>query len=209
MPDLAWPPYLLASFTRGTADWFTGDIRLFPDSRDARGDIPLSRLAGRVTSVALGYSPGGPITDLCEYKQVQPSFAADTLTVKDPASGWSHVFFGGNYPVMYRLPLHLANDTTAPLRVELWLCANDRFGVDTVAGVWLDGRLTRSRVPAIVKGRRWRAHSLALAPGERAAVEPLIVALGGRWGGLVASLTATPPDSPPPVTPALPGDTRD
>ena len=143
MPDLAWPPYLLASFTRGTGDWFTGDIGILPQARDARGGIPLSRLAGKITSVAFGYSPGGPVTDLCEYKQVQPSFASDTLTVKDPASGWSHVFFGGNYPVMYRLPLALSNDTTGTLRVSCG-CAQ------TTASAWTPW-------PACGSTAAWRA----------------------------------------------------
>lgn len=189
MPDLAWPPHLLASFSRGCVDWFTADVDLLPEARDAKGDLPVGALPARVSSVAFGYSPGGPITNLCEYKVVQPTFLHDIMRVPDPLTGWDHVFFGGNYPAMYRFRLPLVNDTTAPVTLNFHLAANDRFGVHSTAGVWLEGRFHRAVTPAIVRGDRWRVWSVRLAPGQRHAVDMTVVALGGLWGGFVGSLS--------------------
>ncbi len=192
MPDLAWQPWLLASFTRGTAPWFTGTVALLPERRDAAGDIPLSAFRGQVSSLAFGYSPGGPVTDLCEYKAVQPTFVRDELVVRDPLTGWSHPFFGGNYPVRYRVRLPVRNDLDRPARLDAFLASNDQFGVDTAAGIWVDGRLTHREVPALKKGARWHAWSLSLRPGERGVAECEVIALGGRWGAIILSVVARP-----------------
>lgn len=201
MPDLAWPPYLLASFSRGSVGWNAARIELLTRSRDSQGRIPVSVLAGAVQSVAFGASPGGPITDLCHYAVVAPTFAEDMVDVKDPVTSWSHVFFGGNYPIRYRLRLPLLNDTGSTATVRLWLASNDRFGVDTLAGLWTAdaGRpegseasdpMSWARVPALPRRERWRAVSVTLAPGEHWETRFVIVPLGSRWGGLVASLEA-------------------
>ena len=170
-------------------DWFTADVYLLPEARDAKGDLPVGALPARVSSIAFGYSPGGPITNLCEYKVVQPTFRHDIMRVPDPLTRWDHVFFGGNYPAMYRVRLPLVNDTTAPVTLNFHLASNDRFGVHSTAGVWLEGRLHRAVTPAIVRGDRWRVWSVRLAPGQRHAVDMTVVALGGLWGGFVGSLS--------------------
>ncbi|MEI7635384.1 MAG: hypothetical protein WCK47_14020 [bacterium] len=188
MPDLAWPPYLLASFTRGAAEWNSAGINILPGGRTPQGSLPLSVLIGAPKSIAFGYSPGGPITKLCEYKAVQPTFNQDNYYVKDPVSGYEHVFFGGNYPVRYKLPLPLENDTEATRTVSLYLASNDKFNVDSIAGVWSGGRFLSKRVPGLKAGRHWRIFRATLYPRARMRDEIVIVPLGSRWGGLVATL---------------------
>jgi hypothetical protein len=189
MPDLAWPPYLLASFTRGLADWFTARVELLPDLRNARGELPVSAFGNGVCSVALGYSPGGPITKLSEYKHVAPTFARDSMMVRDPVTSYSHHFFGGNYPVVYDASTALVNDTSGTVTVRLWLCSNDRFNVDSFVGVWNAAakRMLWSRVPSMPRNNRWNPVSMKLRAGERQVLEAVMVPLGSRWGGFVAS----------------------
>jgi len=188
MPDLAWPPYLLASFTRGSADWNSAAVTLFPSSRTPQGQLPLSVIAGQPKAFAVGYSPGGPITQLCEYKAVQPTFPQDDYFVKDPVSGFSHVFFGGNYPVRYKLPLPLANDTGATKTVTLYLSSNDKYNVDSIAGAWVGDKFLSKRVPGVKTSTQWRVFRTVLPPGASMSDEVVIVPLGSRWGGLVATL---------------------
>jgi hypothetical protein len=192
MPDLAWPPYLLASFTRGSADWNSARVELFAEQRDRSGDLPISVLGNCISSIALGYSPGGPITKLSEYKNVAPTFARDSLVVRDPVTSYSHHFFGGNYPIMYDVSTPLVNDTSSSVKVRLWLCSNDRFNVDSIVGVWLPllKTMTWARVPAMPKNNRWSPLSITLGPGRRGTLEAILIPLGSRWGGFVASWEA-------------------
>lgn len=198
MPDLAWPPYMLASFTRGSADWYTARVQLMPGWRNASGELPISKLQHVLTSVALAYSPGGPITKLSEYKYVAPSFARDSLMVRDPVTSYSHHFFGGNYPVVYDATTSFVNDTSDTMQVRLWLCSNDRFNVDSFVGVWnaLSRQMLWARVPSMPKNNRWNPVSLLMAPGAREALPAVIVPLGSRWGGFVASWEVSfPPEN--------------
>ncbi len=192
-PDLAWPPYLLASFTRGTADWNAAGIDLYPALRDGQGSIALSKLEDGARSMAIGYSPGGPITNLCEYRAVEPTFAADVLSVRDPLSGKSHVFFGGNYPIMYHVNLPLVNDSDRERTVNFYLCSNDVYSVDTLAGVWIGGKMLHRRVTLMAYYENWKVVSVTLKPGERDLVETIIVPLGSRWGGMIATVEVTTP----------------
>lgn len=195
MPDLAWPPYLLASFTRGSCDWNTARVDLFPEQRDAEGSIPLSLLKEPLYSVAIAYSPGGPITNLCKYKAVEPTFAEDRLEAKDPLSGKSHVFFGGNYPIMYKMAVPIVNDTTSAKTFNVSLCSNDVYNVDTIAGVWIGGQMLHRRVPVLGKDQQWKVAALTLEPGRRDTVEMILIPLGSRWGGMIASIGVTSPGS--------------
>lgn len=194
MPDLAWPPYLLASFTRGSADWNSARVEILPNTRTAQGDLPVSAVAGAAQSVALAYSPGGPITTLSEYKAVSPTFARDSLVVKDPVSSYTHHFFGGNYPIVYDASTAFVNDTTQTVQVRLWICSNDRFNVDSFVGVWFTGarRMAWARVPAMAKNNRWNPASVTIAPGQRETLAAVLVPLGSRWGGFVASWDVEP-----------------
>ena len=190
MPDIAWPPYLLASFSRGLIDWFTADLELLPEARAENGALPLSAFkANEATSLSFGYSPGGPITNLCDYRAVQATFVNDVMRVKDPLSGWDHAFFGGNYPAIYRFEFPLANDSRATRTLSFHLASNDRFGVNSTAGVLVDGRFLRAVTPALMKESRWHVWSLTLGPGEERRVKMSIVPLGGLWGGFVGTFT--------------------
>lgn len=192
MPDLALAPTLWPSFTRGTGEWNAAEVLWFPERRTAGGRIALSRVEPGAYSVAFGDSPGGPLNKPCVYTAVAPSFAEDEYPVFDPVSGETHLFFGGNYPVMYSLRAPLVNDTPEPRRVSLYLCANDKFKVDSILGVWMEGRMSGRRTPMWERNERWRVWTLELAPGEMQTVECLVVALGGRWGGAVATLAIEP-----------------
>jgi hypothetical protein len=119
---------------------------------------------------------------------VEPAFAADQYYVTDPVSGHRHVFFGGNYPVCYRMPLPLANDTADTRTVTLHLSANDRLYVDSLAGVWLAGRFDWRRVAGSHTDAHWRFCRVVLAPGAHETVTPVIVSPGSRWGGLIFSI---------------------
>ncbi len=190
MPDMAWAPHILASFSRGLIDWFTADVAILPEARGEKGQLPLSAFAaGEATSLAFGYSPGGPINNLCDYRAVQPTFVNDVMRVLDPLSGWDHVFFGGNYPAIYRFELPLVNDSRATRTLSFHLASNDRFGVHSTAGVWVDGRFLRAVTPALKEESRWHVWSLTLAAGESRTVKMTIVPLGGLWGGFVGTYT--------------------
>ncbi len=188
MPDIAWPPYLLASFTRGTVDWNGADITYFPGLRDNKNRILLSGLEENIYSIAIAYSPGGPVDDLCKYKVVEPTFEEDVLMVEDPLSGKSHLFFGGNYPIMYHFSLPFVNDTDKTKVAGFYLASNDVFNVDTIAGVWIDGELHHKRVPAIGRNQHWPVFEVRLEPGQQKETELIVVPLGSRWGGMIASL---------------------
>jgi hypothetical protein len=188
MPDLSWPPYLLASFSRGGTDWNAAEIDLFPRRRNHNGRIKMSECDDRISSFAFAYSPGGPITDLCRYNAVAPTWVDDYFSVKDPLSKWSHPFFGGNYPVMYRFRLPLINDTDRYQTLNFYLASNDRFGVDTLAGVWIDGQMLNDRVALWKKNEHWRIFSVTLAPGEEYEQAFVVVPLGSRWGGMIGSV---------------------
>lgn len=194
MPDLAWPPYLLASFTRGTAEWSGGEVSLFPERRDVQGNIRLSMLEDFVYSLAIGYSPGGPIDKLCLYKAVVPTFAGDKLIVRDPVSGKSHPFFGGNYPIRYDLSVPVLNDTEEEKVIDLYLCSNDKYGVDTWAGAWISGKFYNRRVEALFKNRHWKLLTMTVKPGEAENVDLTVVPLGGRWGGMILSMEVNTPN---------------
>lgn len=188
MPDIAWPPYLLASFTRGTVDWNAADIIYFPDLRDSKQRIPFSRLEDKIYSIAIAYSPGGPVDDLCKYKVIEPTFEEDILMVEDPLSGKSHLFFGGNYPIMYHFSIPLVNDTEDKKVARFYLCSNDVFNVDTIAGVWIEGEMHHKRVPAIGRNKHWPVFKVLLEPGQTKNPDFIVVPLGSRWGGMIASL---------------------
>ncbi len=188
MPDLALPDYLLASFTRGTSDWNTGIITLFPGSRGTDNHISLAQVQDGIYSFAVGYSPGGPLNNLCTYNAVEPTFTMDTLEVEDPVSGKSHLFFGGNYPIMYQCSLPMKNDTQATKTISLYICSNDRFNVDTIAGVWIKGKMLHRRVPVFKTEKHWRVFTLELQPGEKYELPFTLIPLGSRWGGMIASL---------------------
>lgn len=186
MPDLSQPDYLEPSFTRGTSDWNTAEIELFPALRDAHNALPVSKVADGIYAVAFAYSPGGPLSDLCRYKAVDNTFSEDVLDVKDPVSGMSHPFFGGNYPVMYRFSLPLNNDTETTRSINMYLCSNDTLNVDTIAGVWIQERMLHCRVPMYPRGEYWRVFSVAMKPRSREVVEFVVIPLGSRWGGMIA-----------------------
>jgi len=185
--DLTWAPKYDPAFIRGTAPWFTGMIKLFPQNRTQTGDIPVSAFGDKVNSVAFGYSPGGPITNLCLYNAVAPSFADDICMVLDPVSKKKHVFFGGNYPIVYSFDLPLFNDLDCPVEIEFLLSSNDVFGVNTYVGVWMNEKVVERDAPAIVKNNRLHVWKLKLAPNERYLANMRVVPLGSKWGGLVGS----------------------
>lgn len=193
-PDLTWPPYLLASFTRGTADWNAADIELFPKARDEQDNIQLSALKEKAYSIAIAYSPGGPITNLCEYKMFEPTFKDDVFSATDPLTEKSHIFFGGNYPVMYHFSLPMVNDTDEKKEVNFYLCSNDFYNVDTIAGIWINGRMLHRRVPVIGKDSHWRVFSMFLEPGTSEVAEFIVIPLGSCWGGMIATLEITSPE---------------
>lgn len=191
-PDLAWPPYLLASYTRGGVDWNAARIDLFPERRDPGGRLPLAAIGNGAWNMAFGYSPGGPITNLCEYKAMEPTFPEDVLSVLDPVSGKEHLFFGGNYPIMYKFRLPVVNDSTERKSIRFYLCSNDKFNVDTIAGVWIQERMLACRVPMVSKNKQWRIFTLTLDPGEESeAVDFIVVPLGSRWGGMIGTVEIT------------------
>lgn len=192
MPDIGWAPYWLASFTRGSADWNAADIDLFPRSRREDGKLPLSAFGDQVSSLAIGYSAGGPPKDFCYYKAVQPTFVRDILNVTDSVSGWKHVFLGGNYTIMYQFHLPLVNDTNKAQTLEFFLASNDIFGVDTLAGVWINGTMMNNRVAKIADDRHWRIFSVTLQPGQEFDQDFTVVPLGSRWGGMIGSFRVTP-----------------
>ncbi len=191
MPDLSWPPYLLASFSRGSVDWNAADLELFPNARDEDGRLPLSAVDEKIYSIAFAYSPGGPPTNLSHYKEVSPTFARDKVRVNDPVSGWNHLFFGGNYPIMYRFALKLHNDTSEPREVSFYLSSNDIFGVDSLCGVWVEEEFLHDRARLWRANEHWRVFTITLQPGESHDQDFTVVPLGSRWGGLIGSFDFT------------------
>lgn len=215
MPDLAWPPYLLASFTRGLANW--NMARISPRSADSQTTTATALKLSAFTSAwscAVGYSPGGPITNLCEYLAIAPTFARDTLLVKDSLSGYTHPFFGGSYPIRYEFTIPVENDTDATRSMTLAVRSNDRFRVDSLVGVSLapapdvdnyafekhlrpdppplSDRFFNHRAPWLARGAAWRAVRWELPPHTTTPLRYTVVPLGSRWGGLIVSLV---PDS--------------
>gem|GEM_PF-555399 len=193
MPDLALPPTLWPSYTRGTADWIAADVYIFPKRRDATARLPLSKVPDGVYSFAFAASPGGPLDKPCEYMVRPNTFKDDTYPVTDPLSGQTHLFFGGNYPVMYEFALPLANDTASTRTVEFFLCSNDKLKVDTLAGVWMQGKMMWRRVPMVGNNSHWNVWSATLAPGAKTEARMTIVPLGSRWGGMIGSLAVSAP----------------
>ncbi|MBX7244081.1 MAG: hypothetical protein K1X53_01205 [Candidatus Sumerlaeaceae bacterium] len=191
MPDLAWPPYLLASFSRGSTDWCSATIELLPHRHDEQKYLPLSALGSDAHGFAFAYSPGGPITKLAEYKVVQPTFLQDQVFVRDPVTSYSHTFFGGNYPIMYSIPMRVTNDLSATKTFCFYLASNDKWRVDSIIGVWLNGKMLWRRVPGPKSDAYWRVASVTLKPGERAAIEPIVIPLGSRWGGMLGVVQVT------------------
>jgi hypothetical protein len=123
---------------------------------------------------------------------VQPTFVLDELVVKDPLSGYSHKFFGGNYPILYKFRLPMKNDTKAAKAVRFYLASNDKFKVDTIAGAWVGGKMLWRRVPMIGNNEHWRILSATIPPGQDETLDFIVVPLGSRWGGLVGSLEIAP-----------------
>jgi hypothetical protein len=188
MPDIGWEPYWLASFTRGSADWNAATIELFPRVQQAtRGKLPLTAFGDHANSIAFAYSPGGPPSNLAYYKAVQPTFTLDYLNVKDPVSGYKHLFLGGNYTIMYRFKLPLVNDTQSAKKFEFFLASNDIWGVDTLAGVWINDEMLNGRVAKLADNKHWRVFTITLKPGEEFTQEFTVVPLGSRWGGMIGS----------------------
>ncbi len=184
LDDLAWAPTYDPAFIRGTADCFTATIKL--DNAD--NALPVSKLMGGLKSVSFGYSPGGPITNLCEYKAVTPSFPDDTCVVTDSVSKKKHVFFGGNYPMIYNYRLPLLNDTGTPVEVNFYIASNDVFGVNSYVGVWMGDKALPFVAPAVKNGNRQHLWSLVLEPGELYHANMRIISLGSKWGGIIASI---------------------
>jgi hypothetical protein len=188
MPDLALEPYHLASFSRGMCSWNAADMPVFPDLVREDKVIALSRVNPGCYSVAFAYSPGGPLNKLCEYKVVDNFSSQDEMQVLDPLSGKSHVFFGGNYPAIYRFNLPLKNDTKQKRTISFYLCSNDKYNVDTLAGVDIAGKFLKERVLSVNKNQHWRVFTLTLKPGESYNLNYQVVPLGSRWGGMIGSL---------------------
>ncbi len=193
MPDLALKPYEAPSFTRGLADWNEASIDFFPGKRDGKNRIGLKGLEGKMHSVAFASAPGGPVTNLWAYNLYDQTFKADKLNVIDPVSGKGHLFFGGNYPVMYKINLPVINDTDEPKTVNLFLCSNDFCCVHTLVGIWGNGQFHNRLVPVVGWDQHWRAASVTLKPGQADDLDLTIVPLGSRWAGLIASLEVAEP----------------
>ncbi len=187
MPDLAWEPYYLASFSRGMCSWNAADITLFPDLIKEDKTLSLSRVNPGCYSIAFGYSPGGPINKLCDYKVVDNFSSQDDVQVLDPLSGKSHVFFGGNYPIQYRFSIPFHNDTKQKKTVSWYLCANDKYNVDTLAGVAIGKEFLKERVLSVNKNQHWKVFTLSLKPGEAYTLDFKVVPLGSRWGGMIGT----------------------
>lgn len=188
IPDLTYEPYLLASFTRGTADWNTAFIDYFPETKNANGMLQLSKIKDEIYSAAIAYSPGGPYNKLCNYNTVEPTFEKDRLSVVDPVSKKAHLFFGGNYPIMYKHSLPFINDGDTTRVVEFYISSNDKYNVDTIAGVWIQGKMLVCRVPIVGKNKHWKVFTLKIAPKEKHILDFTVIPLGSRWGGMVTSL---------------------
>ncbi|HPB30255.1 MAG TPA: hypothetical protein PLB62_02260 [Candidatus Sumerlaeota bacterium] len=190
MPDGALAPYYWPSFTRGTADWNAAWIKPFVNARDESGDILLSKVDDGLYSFNFAYSPGGPLTKPCEYKVQEPTFEADQLHVLDGVSRYSHRFFGGNYPIMYHFRLPFFNDVMPGRTKEInfYLGSNDKYKVDSIAGVWINGQMMHCRVPAIVRGEHWRVWSATLTTKIPRSIEFTVVPLGSRWGSLIGTI---------------------
>ena len=187
MPDIGWAPYWLASFTRGSADWNAATIDLFPRERTEEGKLPMSAFGDVVNSIAFAYSAGGPPSNQSYYKAVQPTFVQDYLSVKDAKSGLHHEFLGGNYTIMYRFSLPLVNDTEETKKLEFFIASNDIFGVDTLAGVWINGKMLNDRVAKLADNKHWKVFTITLEPGEEFTQDFTVVPLGSRWGGMIGS----------------------
>lgn len=187
MRNLAWPPYLLASFSRGDVHWNAADLELFPNVRNEDNRLPLGSVDEKVYSLAFAYSPGGPITNLCHYNEISPTFTGDRVIVHDPVDNRNHPFFGGNYPIMYHFTLNLHNDTEETREVTFHLSSNDIFGVDSLCGVWINGEFLHDRARIWKSNDHWPVFTIRLKPGESHDQKFTVVPLGSRWGGLVGS----------------------
>lgn len=190
MPDAALAPFYWPSFTRGTANWNAAWIDPFPHARDVVGNILLSKIEDGCYSFNFGYSPGGPLMKPCEYKVQEPTFEADKLYVLDGVSQFSHRYFGGHYPVMYKFKLPFFNDVMPGRTKEInfYLGSNDKYTVDSIAGVWINGKMLHRRVPAVVRGTHWRVWTATLTTKTPQTVEFTVVPLGGRWAGLTGAV---------------------
>ncbi len=188
IPDLTYEPYLLASFTRGTAPWNAASIDYFPHLRDENNILKLSKINDSIYSTAIAFSPGGPYNKLCNYNAVEPTFREDKLLVMDPVSKKEHVFFGGNYPIMYKYNIPVINDTTGTKTLSFYISSNDKFKVDTIVGVWINGKMLACRVPIVSLNSNWKVLNLSLEAGEKETLDFVVVPLGSRWGGMVTSL---------------------
>lgn len=183
MPDLAWPPYKIASFSRGIVNWNTAELSVFQKNH---GDVvDLAKVKNKIYSTAFGYSPGGPIDALCEYKIMDNSSPEDVVEVKDPLSGKSHIFFGGNYPIMYKFNMPITNSGRKTRVLNFYLSANDIYNVDTLSGVFIEGKLLKNRVLSWNKNQNWRVLTVTLKPGESYSLSFTVIPLGSRWGGMV------------------------
>lgn len=187
IPDLSLSPIDWPSFTRGIATWHRADIHLFPNLRTPSGRIDLSNIQSGIYSFAVSDSPGGPASAPADYTAVRASFKTDEYPVLDPVSQISHRFFGGNYPVMYNVSVPLANTTDKKIKVSFYICSNDKFGVDSLIGVWMDGQLSWARAPMILKNQHWELFVKEVLPGQIMDIEFVMVPLGSRWGSMIGS----------------------
>jgi hypothetical protein len=187
IPDLSQPPVEWPAFTRGTANWNSADIKLFHGERTDKNRIRLGYVNPGTYSFAFADSPGGPESRPQLYAAVERTFKDDLFSVLDPVSKKSHLYFGGNYPVMYNLYIPLINDSTAKKTVSLNLSSNDKVEVDTIVGIWMNRKMYWCRVPMVGKNLPWRCMEFDLEPGEEGEIKMTIVPLGSRWGGIVAT----------------------
>lgn len=188
MPDACWAPYYFPSFTRGTANWHSAWIDVFKDCRDDKGDIIMSKIQDGAYQFNFAYSPGGPITKPCQYNTQKRTFEEDKLWVVDGVSQQGHLFFGGNYTIMYKFKMPFFNDTGDTKIVNFYLKSNDKYNVDTIAGVWINGELRKAVAPADVKGTAWKVWSFELGTKQPQTMEFTVVPLGSRWGGMIADI---------------------
>ena len=191
MPDLSLPPIEWPSFTRGTATWNAADVDFFPNARTAGGKIPLGKMNNGVYSLAIAEAPGGPENKPQLYAARERSFPSDQLPVLDPVSQKSHLYFGGNYPVMYNFRIPLANEGDKSRRVSFNISSNDTWNVDSIIGAWINGEMLWKRVPDVDRNLYWSLWEIDLEPGETEEVDFILVPLGSRWGGMIASLAIT------------------
>jgi hypothetical protein len=88
---------------------------------------------------------------------------------------------------MYRFRLPLVNDTGETKTLSYYLASNDIYGVDSLAGVWIENTMLNDRVAKVADNMHWKVFSLSLEPGQKHTQEFVTVPLGSRWGGMIAS----------------------